>query len=116
MDAEAGHSQPPENLSLKGGWFRRPLPRSFPPSAVLLWRTGLRGHRASAVPLHALRPIGHDQAARQHNESDSPSVYMREESFIMLWSWATWRPRAAAVVGRCLRRKWGVAFWERQGL
>ena len=28
MAAEAGHSQSPENLSLKGGWFGRPLPRS----------------------------------------------------------------------------------------
>ena len=45
MDAEADHSQPPENLSLQGARFRRLLPRSF-----------LCGHRASAVPLHTLSP------------------------------------------------------------
>jgi hypothetical protein len=45
MNAETGHSQPPENLSLKGGWFELPLPCSF-----------LRGHRASAVRLHGLQP------------------------------------------------------------
>jgi hypothetical protein len=66
MHAEADHSRPPENLSLKGGRFGRPLPRSF-----------LRAHRASAVPLHALRPDRHGQAARHCNESHSTSVCMK---------------------------------------
>ena len=70
MDAEADHSQPPENLSLQGGWFGRPLPRSF-----------LRGHRAPAVPLHALRADRHGQAARHCNESHSTSVYMKGQVF-----------------------------------
>jgi hypothetical protein len=63
MDAEAGRSQPPQDMSLKGGWFGRPVPRSF-----------LCVHRASAVPLPALRPNRHVQAARHGNESNCTSI------------------------------------------